>query len=125
MREDLPREGSVLLVDHLGDAVDDCLGWLDEAFAAAFEGCGAVGQMLDVDRARRSLVICQRHFQSLEQRFHADLISYERVQELTSFGRRRRGEWLAWVKSVRQGLDDCRECTDTVSASLIACWQEI
>jgi hypothetical protein len=125
LREDLPREGSVLLVDHLADAVDDCLGWLDESFAAALEGCGVVGQTLNLDRARRSLTSCQRQFQFLEQRFRADLNSYERVQELTSFGRRRRGEWLAWAKSVRQGLEECGQSTEAVSAALITCWQEI
>src|SRR5215469_12499422 len=125
IREDLPPQGSVALVDQFGDAVDDSLGWLDESLAAAAEAQRAVEPPVDIDRARHALTICQEQFHRVEGRFASDLISYEKLRDLTSFGRSRRGEWVGWVKSVRIGLEECRQPMDDISQALLACWQEI
>lgn len=125
VREDLPLHGSVVLVDQFGDAVDDSLGWLEDSLAAAVEVQQCAKHPVDIDRARRALVICQDQFHRMEQRFHSDLISYEKLKDLTGFGRSRRGEWIGWVKSVRKGLEECRTPMDDVSKALLACWQEI
>jgi hypothetical protein len=125
IREDLPPQGSVVLVDQFGDAVDDSLGWLEESLEAAVEAQHAVGRPVDMDRARCALANCQEQYHRVEQRFAADLISYEKLKDLTGFGRSRRGEWIGWVKSVRTGLEECRQPMDEVSKALLACWQEI
>ena len=125
VREDLPPEGSVALVDQFGDAVDDSLGWLEESLQAAVQAQRAVEHPSDVDRARRALANCQEQFHRVEQRFVSDLISYEKLKDLASFGRGRRGEWIGWVKTVRLGLEQCRQPMDEVSKALLACWQEI
>ena len=125
IREDLPPQGGVALVDQFGDAVDDSLGWLEESLAAAVEAHHAVEHPLDMDKARRALANCQEQFHRVEQRFMSDLISYEKLKDLTGFGRSRRGEWLSWVKSVKEGLEECRQPMDEVSKALLACWQEI
>jgi hypothetical protein len=125
VREDLPLHGSVVLVDQFGDAVDDSLGWLEDALTAATEVQQCAKHPVDMDRGRRALSNCQEQFHRMEQRFHSDLISYEKLKDLTGFGRSRRGEWLGWVKSVRKGLDECRQPMDEVTKALLACWQEI
>jgi hypothetical protein len=125
IREDLPLEGSVVLVDQFGDAVDDSLGWLEDSLAAAVEAQKYAKPPFDIDRARRALANCQEQFHRMEQRFGSDLISYEKLKDLTGFGRSRRGEWPGWVKSVRKGLDECRRPIENVSEALLACWQEI
>jgi hypothetical protein len=105
IRVDTPKEGSVLLVDVFGEAVDDVVGWLEEAIQAACEAQKAVGHPVDLDRARRALVSAQEQFHRAEQAFLSDLVSYERLNELTKFGKRRCGEWNAWVKSVMHGIE--------------------
>src|SRR5262249_289612 len=125
IREDLPQQGSVALVDQFGDAVDDSLGWLEESLAASVEAYHAVEDALDMDLARRALGNCQERFHRVEQRFATDLVSYEKLNDLTGFGRSRRGEWLGWVRSVKEGLEECRQPIDEVSKALLACWQEI
>jgi hypothetical protein len=125
IREDLPPQGGVALVDQFGDAVDDSMGWLEESLAAAGEAQRAVGHPVDLDRARRALANCQEQFHRVEQRFASDLISYEKLKDLTGFGRSRRGEWVGWVKSVRRGLEECRQPMEEIGRALLACWQEI
>src|SRR5215467_4904744 len=87
IREDLPPQGSVALVDQFGDAVDDCLGWLEESLLAAEEAHRAVEPPLELDQVRRALANCQERFHRVEQRFVSDLVSYEKLKDLTSFGR--------------------------------------
>jgi hypothetical protein len=124
-REDTPREGSVVLVDSLADAVDDCMGWIEEGLALAEDAAKIVAARQDLVAARLPLAGCQERFHLAQQRFLSDLVSYERLRELTAFGRRRKGEWQAWVKSMRQGAEQCRQPFDEVSRELLSCWQEI
>lgn len=125
IREDLPPHGGVVLVDQFGDAVDESLGWLEDSLAAAIELQQSAKHPVDIDRARRALSNCQEYFHRMEQRFGSDLISYEKLKDLTGFGRSRRGEWVGWVKTVRKGLNECGQPMDDVSKALLACWQEI
>src|SRR5262249_15486170 len=124
-REDKPLRGDTVLSDRYGDAIDDLLGWFEEARRAAAEGCESVGHPLDFNRARRALTACHEAFQSLAQRFAADLVNYQRIAELRLLGRRRRGEWRAWVGSLEEALDRCQQPLAEVSQALFCCWQEL
>ena len=125
VREDAPTQGAVVLVDNLGDAIDDSLGSLEEALAAVEEARKALVPSFRRDATARALARCQEHFHAVELRFHSELVSYERLTDLTAFARSRRGEWPAWIKSVRQGLDQCTQPLDETSKALLACWQEL
>ena len=85
----------------------------------------AVGHPPDVDSARHALAACQERFQRIEQVFAAQLVSYEQVNDLTSFGKERRGEWPSWVTSVKQGIEHCRHPLEEAGKALAECWQEI
>jgi len=124
-REDLPAEGGVVLVDKFGDAADDSLGWAEEALSAASQAERAVVPPPNIELARRALSSSQEHFHRLQQRFQSELVSYQRVKDLTAFGRSRRGEWAAWVKSVKGGLEQCQSPMEQASRCLSDCWQEI
>ena len=76
-----------------GDAIEDALGWVEEALTASADGEQAVGNAPDMYRARRALTAFQEHLNRLAQQFSCELVSYERINELTRFGRRRGGEW--------------------------------
>jgi hypothetical protein len=91
--EDKPPRNEVVLVDRFGDAIEDALGWVEEALTASADGEQAVGNAPDMYRARRALTAFQEHLNRLAQQFSCELVSYERINELTRFGRRRGGEW--------------------------------
>jgi len=123
--EDRPLRDDVALVDSFGDAVEDILGRLEEALIASREGQQAVGHPLDLDRMRRALTTCQERFNWISQRFFSDLVSYQRLDDLTALGRERRGEWIAWGSSVKEGLDRCQQPLYDANQALFRCWQEI
>jgi hypothetical protein len=123
--EDKPTSNDAAIVDKLEYAVEDLLGWLNEVIEAGIIAERAVGYPLDMEQARRALTTCQEQFHHLEQGFSANLISYERVKDLISFSRDRRGEWPSWVTSVKQGIEQCRQPLEDAGKSLAECWQEI
>jgi hypothetical protein len=123
--EDKPLRRGVVLVEQIGDTVEELVGWLEEALAAAAEGRGAVGQPVDLDRARRALTRCQERVHLIGQRFAAEIVSYERVEELSRFGRSRGGEWAAWVDVVRQTVGQCRPLLENANQALFFCSQEL
>jgi hypothetical protein len=123
--EDKPLEGDSVLVDVFGDAAEELLGWLDEALGAAGEGRKATMDPIDLARARRALTTCQGRFIRISHQFSSNLVPYERISELTRFGRRRKGEWHAWATGVKEALERCREPLYDVNLALFRCWQEI
>jgi len=123
--EDKPMRGEAALVDHLEDTILEMMGLLDEALKAARAAQTAVGNLTDLNGARRALAVCQQRFHRIEQQFAAELVSYEKLTDLTRLGSERRGEWLLWSNSVKEGIEQCRQPLDGASKSLAACWQEI
>ncbi len=117
--EDKPLEDDVVLVDVFGDAADDLLGLLDEALAA-FQPLAT-----DPAAARYTIMICQRQVNQITQRFGADMVSYVRIAALTRFGRRRGGEWYAWTRSVKQGLESCQQPLFDTNQAVFRCWQAL
>jgi hypothetical protein len=125
IREDAPKEGAVVLVDKYGDAVDDLLGWLEEALAAAAKAQQAIRSANHLEFARKQLITVHELFQKVQRRFQSDLVSYEQLKDLTRFGRSRRGEWATWTRAVKEGLERCRVPLEDTTACLVDCWQEI
>lgn len=123
--EDKPVKGEAALVDHLGDTILDLLGSLDEALKAARAAQKAVATTPDLNASRRALALCQERFHRIERQFAAELISYEKLRDLARLGSERRGEWLPWSNSAKDGIERCRQPLDGASKALAACWQEI
>lgn len=123
--EDRSERGAVVLVDEMADAAEELMGWLEDALVAASEARTAVSQMVDLNRARRSLTASQENFQRLSQAFFSDLLSYERNAALIQFGRERGRQWTAWVNTFRAGLEGCRPPLETVGKAYSRCWEEI
>jgi hypothetical protein len=120
--EDQPAEGAVLLIERCSDAAEDLLGWAALGLAAAGDAQQGIGVAPSVARARHSLKMSQQHFGKVDDQFFM-FASYEHVSELIRFGRRRRGEWLAWVHSMRAAISRCREPIQQVRDALASCWE--
>jgi hypothetical protein len=122
--EDRP-DGETFVVDRIGDAVEELVGWSVEAVAAAEKMREAVvGERVKWRLVRKSLGESQRGFHRVLQRYN-ELVSYERIAELVELGRGRRREWTAWIAAVRQGLVRCRELLEAVAEAYLECWEEI
>jgi hypothetical protein len=121
---DKPIDDESAVADDVETKVLDAMGTLHEARKAALNARRAVGHPVDLDRARRSLTLCQERFHRIEQLFAADLVSYEKFKELDRLGNERRA-WLPWVSTVKQGIEQCRQPLEQTSAALAACWQEL
>jgi hypothetical protein len=119
--EDQPAEGAVLPVERCADAAEDLLGWAALGLAAADDARQGIGVIPNVSRARHSLKTSQQHFAKLDDQFFT-FATYDRLSELIKFGRRRRGEWLAWVQSVMEAISQCREPIQQVRDALASCW---
>lgn len=123
--EDRPRKDQVVIVDHFEYAIEDILGWLEEAVSSGAEAQQSVALPLNMERAVRSLSRCQELFQRIQRSYSVNLISYSRLEELTNVGRERRGEWQGWTESVQKGLEQCRKPMEEAGLALVRCWQEI
>ena len=89
--EDKPLKGDSVFVDVFGDATEELPGWLEEALVAAGEGRQAASYPTNLERARRALTTCQERCIRMAHHFSSDLVAYERIAELTRFGRQRKG----------------------------------
>jgi hypothetical protein len=123
--EDKPLAGEAALVDHFEDTILDVMGLLEESLRRARVAQKAIESAADFNSVRRALAACQERFHAIEQRFSSDLLSYDKLKDLTGLGASRKGEWIPWAKSVRQGIEECRAPLDAANKALAACWQEI
>ena len=123
--EDKPPRHDAVIVDTFEYAVCDLRGWVKEARRAADEAERAVDHPVDIESARRALTHSQEQFGRVEHGFAANLVSYERLKDLTSFGAERGGEWFSWATTVKQGIEQCRPPVEEARQALAACWQEI
>jgi hypothetical protein len=122
---DKPLNGEAALADGLENAVLDAIGVLQEARKAAVNARSAVSSPVNLDRAWRSLTICQERFHSIEKQFSESFVSYEKLRELARLGSERGGEWLPWAGSTKQSIEECRPPMEEVSRALARCWQEV
>jgi hypothetical protein len=126
LMEDRPRgRNDAAVLDDFEYAVEDAGGWLNEALGAANEAHRAAGDQVDMNRARQALTVCQEKFRRAEAVFSASFFSYDRMQELTTFGSERRGEWPSWTSAVKLGIDHCRKPADDVRTTFDTLWQDL
>lgn len=123
--EDKPLTGETMFVETLGNAVEDTLGWIEEALKAATVAYRSVTPQCDAERARHALVECGERLQRAWKYAAAELWGYERLEELLRLGRTRRGEWQAWAQSVKDALESCQPQWFELNELLWRCWAEL
>jgi hypothetical protein len=123
--EDRPRQGAPLLLDQLGDATLDLLGWLQEAAAAAAAGRREAERPRDLEAAQGALLAAQERVQRIAVRFAEDLLNCRRVTEIGALGRERGREWRRFSDSVERSLDDCQQRLLRVGQALFNCWDDL
>jgi len=123
--EDRPPQGEILLVERLGNLVEDMRGWLAESQEAAADARQAVTHPLDGYRARQALGRASERFIRLEMQFFNEAVSHRMVDGLERFGRQRGGEWFGWSGGVVMALQACREPLQLLDGAILYSWQEL
>jgi hypothetical protein len=122
--EDKPQHDEAAVADDLADKALELMGLVYDARRAAVRARQSLKHPADLDRARRSLTLCQQRFHKIAQSYSANLISYEKLKELVRVGGRGR-EWAAWAASTKEGVEQCRTPLEAASQALAVCWQEL
>lgn len=122
---DDPLNMEVALVQHLRESVETASGWLEHCLDQSQAAQNNLRRSTDLNRSRRALTQCQTSFDEMERTFSAELLSYDKMREITGLGARRRGVWLIWSQNVKRDLDVCRYELDLTRKALTACWQEL
>lgn len=125
VNEDRPPDGAVLMVERLGNLVEDLRGWLAEGHAAAIDARQAADYPLNGHRARQALGIANERFIRLETLFFNEAVSHRMIDSLERFGRQRGGEWFGWCGSVAMALQGCREPLSALGEAILCAWQEL
>jgi hypothetical protein len=123
--EDRPARGEVLLVERLGNLVEDLRGWTEEAREAAAQARDALAHPPDVNVGRLALTMANERFIRLEYRFFDEAVAHGTISELHRFSRQRGREWLSWTSGVVQALDACRSPLRELDQALLQAWQEL
>jgi hypothetical protein len=123
--EDQPRRDQVLLVERLGNLVEDLRGWAEEGLVSAVEAREAVAHPPDLHRACRGLGAANERFILLEYRFLDEAVTYDLIDGLMRSSRQRGREWLSWSRSVVQALDASRAPLRALDEAFLAAWQEL
>jgi hypothetical protein len=120
--EDRPQGEATMLVERLGDDVDDGLAAVEEALEAVR------GAMRDPDGVRAgglALSTAHERLTRAADGYWQGLGSFERRRQLHSLGRRRGGEWGAWVRSVEDSHAGFPARLTAVSDELRRAWLEL
>jgi hypothetical protein len=123
--EDPRRRAEPYPVQRLGDLLDDLQSLGDEASLLAHEGCRAAGDSGSMDLARRALGRLQDCLQKLDERFSVEAIGFDRLVDLGTCTRERRGEWPGWFAGLRSGFEAYRLALRQFVTSVLTCWQEV
>ncbi|HUN43791.1 MAG TPA: hypothetical protein VMU81_26150 [Acetobacteraceae bacterium] len=123
--EDRPPQGEVLLVERLGNLVEDMRGWLAEGQAAAADARQAVEHPPNTHRARQSLARANDRLMRLEKQFFNHALSHRMLDGLERFGRQRGGEWFGWSGGVVTALQSCCDPLRSMDEAMLCSWQEL
>jgi hypothetical protein len=122
--EDGPSGQQSALIDTIGDALDDALGLVREAFTAAATARHASEPPLDVERVRFHLAACHEATTRLLRRILGDLYNPRRGDDLSHVARRG-AQWRMWSDAVKDAAERCVEPLCDAVAQLGVCWRDV
>jgi hypothetical protein len=123
--EDRPARGEVLLVERLGNVVDDLRGLAAEGREAAGRASDALADPADLNLGRRALVLANERFLRLEHRFFAEAVSHATMSGLLDFAQERGRDWRAWAATACKALEACRTPLHELDEAMLLAWAEL
>jgi hypothetical protein len=122
VREDVPAGEPTMLVERVGDEIDDAVGAIEEALAAL---SAALHNPDDIRAGGRALATVHERLTRTADSYWRGLGSAERQRELDSLARRRGGEWAAWERSVDDAHARAPAHLTAISDGLCLAWTEL
>jgi hypothetical protein len=122
VREDRPPGEATLLVERVGDEIDDGLAALDDALGAIG---GALDEPDDVRAGGRALALAHGRSADVAAAYWQGVGSPERRNELRSLARRHGRDWAAWARSVDDALQRVPVALTAVDRELGHAWAEL
>jgi hypothetical protein len=98
VREDRPLRQTTMLVESIGDDVDDGLAAVEDAVGAMAD---ALQDSEDLRAGGRALGIVHSRLAQASDHYWLKIASVDRQRELQSLARRHGGEWISWARSVQ------------------------
>lgn len=123
--EDKPIKDDVALTGIMGDALDDLVGWMDEALTALSEMVDRLVYPLNPGLIQQILVQAISLFDQVLRRFFSELAAFKPQIELLRLGKQHGYEWLTWARAVRKRLELCYQPIFDANLAFSACWQEL
>jgi hypothetical protein len=122
--DDHPAAGESVVVDLVGDACEDLLGWL-AGVAEAADQADASAQRRDYPALARQLATCSTACDRTVERFVTGLAGVESLSRLRDLALDRPGAWQSWSWQVQGAIGDTWPQVWALRSHLDGCWQEL
>jgi hypothetical protein len=122
VREDRPLGQATMLVESLGDDVDDGLAAVEEAVGAVTR---ALQDSEDLRGGGRALGVVHSRLAQASDHYWRGIASADRQRELSSLARRHGGEWAAWAGSVQDAQGRLPTGISAVNDELRQAWTDL
>jgi len=122
VREDRPLGEATMLVESIGDDVDDGLAAVEEAVRAV--AC-ALQDSEDLRGGGRALGVVHSRLAQACGHYWRGIASADRQRELQSLARRHGGEWAAWARSVQDAHGRLPTGISAVDDELRHAWTDL
>jgi hypothetical protein len=121
--EDHPRDEPNKLVEEVGAAAESLAGWAEEALNAAAQAMSAAEAPADIARLHAALDTCGAAVQRLSGQLLTELAATTRLDELTVLATEGGREMRAWIRAIKEALDQVQDRRDAAQAAVTACWR--
>ena len=123
--EDHPRDEPNKLIEDVGAAAESLAGWAEEAMDAAARAMSAADRPTDFAALHAALESCGVAVQRLTGQLHAELATTTRIDELTALATEGDRETRAWVRAIKEALDQVQDRRDAAQIAITLCWREL
>jgi len=121
---DKPPGDDHALAGRFEDWITEMSTLMDDAEQAALIGQDAALGTLDLGRSGDAILQCHKSIRQCARLFDNRLTSPQTVAALERLQSEAQGRWTAWVRSVSEGLSDCRAALEEIDEAIIECWAQ-
>jgi hypothetical protein len=121
---DKPLGDDHALAGRFEDWTTEMATLMDDAEQAAIDGQDAAVGKLDLGTSGAATLRCHQFIRQCHKLFDIQLTSPQTIVALQHLESEGRGRWSAWVRSVSEGLADCRADLEAAEDAIIECWAQ-
>ena len=123
--EDHPRDEPNKLIEDVGAAAESLAGWAEEAMDAAARAMSAADRPADFAALHAALDSCGVAMQRFAEQLQGELTATTRIDELTALASEGGRELRAWVRAIKEALDQVQDRGTPAQVAMTLCWREL